>query len=83
MAQEEPFQFRKIFEERRKTCMMKKRRIIAAILILAFAFAFMTMTASAVEARANCSGCGAPLTSSNLKTTTKKVIVSASEATNC
>ena len=39
--------------------MMKKRRIIAAILILAFAFAFMAMNASAATPRGMvCDTCG-------------------------
>ena len=44
--------------------MMKKRRIIAAVLILAFAFAFMAMTASARGVV--CDECGSSNTTTTL-----------------
>ena len=75
MAQEETFHDKIIFEERRKNCMKKQRRIIAMILTLTLVIAFAAMNVSAavievplVQPRAVCSRCG----SSGLSTTTEE-----------
>ena len=65
--------------------MMKKRRIIAAILILAFAFAFMAMNASAATPRGlvciYCDGTDTT-TSSKLTRTVNKNVSSCSDVSD-
>lgn len=49
MAQEETFQTKKIFEERRNLCIKKQRRVIAMVLVIAFAFALMAICIDGYE----------------------------------
>ena len=65
--------------------MRKTKKLIALVFAMVFVVAFMAMNVSAAtaEPRANCSGCGAPLTSANLNTQTNVYMPTNYRADNC
>ncbi len=65
--------------------MRKTKKLIALVLAMVLIVAFMAMnvSAAAVEPRANCSGCGAPISSSSTSTRTKEVLQYTYRADTC